>query len=159
MYVYILANRTRVLYVGVTSDLKARVFQHKDHLVRGFTQRYNVDELVYFETYGDPIVAIEREKRIKRMTRAKKVRLIERENSAWLDLSDNLYAEQNQLPWRGSDPSKRRATLRLPFSVSGDRRKSHTPRPPDPYCGPPERQTTFRPDSPRGSTTCARHSR
>ena len=90
MYVYMLANRTRVLYVGVTSDLKARVFQHKSHLVRGFTQHYNVDQLVYFETHSDPITAIEREKRLKRMTRAKKVRLIERENPAWLDLSDNL---------------------------------------------------------------------
>jgi putative endonuclease len=86
MYVYILANRTRVLYVGVTSDLKTRVFQHKRHVVFGFTQRYNVDQLVYFEIYQDPITAIEREKRIKRMTRAKKLRLIERENFAWRDL-------------------------------------------------------------------------
>jgi putative endonuclease len=86
MYVYILANRTRVLYVGVTSDLKTRVFQHKRHVVSGFTQRYNVDQLVYFEIYQDPITAIEREKRIKRMTRAKKLRLIERENFAWRDL-------------------------------------------------------------------------
>jgi putative endonuclease len=86
MYVYILANRTRVLYVGVTSDLKARVFQHKSHAVPGFTKHYNVDQLVYFEIYQDPITAIEREKRIKRMTRAKKVRLIERENSVWRDL-------------------------------------------------------------------------
>jgi putative endonuclease len=86
MYVYILANRTRVLYVGVTSDLKTRVFRHKSHAVSGFTQRYNVDQLVYFEIYQDPITAIEREKRIKRMTRAKKLRLVERENSAWRDL-------------------------------------------------------------------------
>ena len=90
MYVYILANRTKVLYVGVTSDLKTRVFQHKGHLVRGFTQHYNVDQLVYFEIYHDPITAIEREKRLKAMTRAKKVRLIERENSTWQDLSHNL---------------------------------------------------------------------
>jgi putative endonuclease len=86
MYVYILANPTRVLYVGVTSDLKMRVFRHKSHAVPGFTQRYNVDQLVYFEIYQDPITAIEREKRIKRMTRAKKVTLIEFRNAAWRDL-------------------------------------------------------------------------
>jgi putative endonuclease len=83
-------NRTKVLYVGVTSDLKTRVFQHKSHSVRGFTQHYNVDHLVYFETFGDPIIAIEREKRLKGMTRAKKVRLIERENPSWRDLFSEL---------------------------------------------------------------------
>ena len=76
-HVYIVANRTRVLYTGVTSDLRTRVAQHKGHLVAGFTQRYNVDRLVYFEAYGEPMIAIEREKRIKRMNRAKKIALIE----------------------------------------------------------------------------------
>jgi putative endonuclease len=89
-HVYILANRNRVLYVGVTSDLKTRVFQHKRHLVAGFTQRYNVDELVYFEEYREPMIAIEREKRLKRMTRKKKVALVERENAEWRDLSDGF---------------------------------------------------------------------
>ena len=90
LHVYILANRTKVLYVGVTSDLKTRTFQHKLHLVAGFTTRYNLDELVYFEEYGDPMTAIEREKRIKRMTREKKIKLIEGVNPDWRDLADTL---------------------------------------------------------------------
>jgi putative endonuclease len=89
-HVYVLANRTRVLYVGVTSDLRTRVFQHKSHVVPGFTHRYNVDQLMYFEEYGEPMTAIEREKRLKRMTRAKKIALIERENPNWRDLAHTL---------------------------------------------------------------------
>jgi putative endonuclease len=87
---YILANRTRVLYVGVTSGLKIRVYQQKQHVVAGFTQKYNVDQLVYFEEYDEAILAIEREKRLKRMTRAKKIALIESDNPQWFDLYDNL---------------------------------------------------------------------
>jgi putative endonuclease len=86
-HVYILASTTRVLYVGVTSDLKRRVFEHRSHQVAGFTKRYNVDRLVYFEEYGEAITAIEREKRIKLMTRAKKITLIERANADWSDLA------------------------------------------------------------------------
>ena len=86
-HVYILANRTRALYTGVTSDLRARVFEHKSHSVAGFTARYNVDRLVYFEEYGEPVLAIEREKQIKMLNRAKKIALIERENPEWLDLA------------------------------------------------------------------------
>jgi putative endonuclease len=89
-HVYILASRTQVLYIGVTSNLRVRVTEHKNHVVAGFTKRYNVDRLVYFEEYSEAIVAIEREKRIKRMTRAKKVALIERANSEWRDLADGL---------------------------------------------------------------------
>ena len=70
--------------------MKTRVAQHKRHLVAGFTQRYNVDRLVYFEVYGEPMIAIEREKRIKRMNRAKKIALIERDNPGWQDLADSL---------------------------------------------------------------------
>ena len=73
-HVYILASQTKVLYTGVTSNLSVRVTQHKNHVVAGFTKRYNVDRLVYFEEYSEAIVAIEREKRLKRMTRTKKSR-------------------------------------------------------------------------------------
>jgi putative endonuclease len=76
--------------VGVTSNLRLRVTEHKDHFVPGFTQRYSVDRLVYFEEYSEAIAAIEREKRLKRMTRAKKMRLIEKANSEWRDLADAL---------------------------------------------------------------------
>jgi len=89
-HVYILANRTGVLYTGVTSDLNARVFEHKSHSVAGFTARYNVDRLVYFEEYGEPVLAIEREKQIKMLNRAKKIALIERGNPEWQDLAGCL---------------------------------------------------------------------
>ena len=89
-HVYILANRTRALYTGVTSDLKARVFDHKSHTVAGFTARYNVDRLVYFEEYGEPVLAIEREKQIKMLNRAKKIALIEGANPEWQDLACRL---------------------------------------------------------------------
>jgi len=89
-HVYILANRTAVLYTGVTSDLNARVFEHKSHSVAGFTARYNVDRLVYFEEYGEPVLAIEREKQIKMLNRAKKIALIEGANPEWQDLACRL---------------------------------------------------------------------
>ena len=89
-HVYILASQTKVLYTGVTSNLVVRVTEHKDHVVAGFTKRYNVDRLVYFEEYSEAIVAIEREKRLKRMTRTKKIALIERANAEWRDLADAL---------------------------------------------------------------------
>jgi len=89
-HVYILASQTKVLYIGATSNLVVRVTEHKDHVVAGFTKRYNVDRLVYFEEYSEAIVAIEREKRLKRMTRTNKIALIERANSKWRDLANAL---------------------------------------------------------------------
>ncbi len=86
-YVYILAGASRVLYVGVTSDLERRVAEHKAKLIPGFTQRYNVTELVYFEVYGDIRGAIAREKQIKDWRRSKKIALIESQNPKWKDLS------------------------------------------------------------------------
>jgi putative endonuclease len=89
-YVYILASKQRVLYIGVTNNIVARVTQHKDKMLPGFTQRYNVDRLVYMETYQDIREAIAREKQIKGWLRAKKIELIESINPAWLDLSEQL---------------------------------------------------------------------
>ena len=89
-HVYILANKTRVLYVGVTSDLSTRLTQHKGHVVRGFTQRYNVDQLVYVESHETAIASIRREKQIKGLSRAKKLAMIERANPQWRDLSADL---------------------------------------------------------------------
>ena len=86
-YVYILANRSRTLYTGVTSDLTRRLYQHQSGLISGFTSRYAVHRLVYVETATNPRDAIAREKQIKRWTRAKKVALIEAMNPAWADLS------------------------------------------------------------------------
>jgi putative endonuclease len=86
-FVYIIASRSRVLYVGVTNDLQRRVWEHKNHAVAGFTDRYNVTRLVYFEEGASAIDAIAREKQIKGWRRAKKVALIESMNPAWADLS------------------------------------------------------------------------
>ena len=87
-YVYILATRKDgPLYVGMTNDLHRRIFEHKSHAIRGFTWRYNVDRLVYWETFETPDAAIKREKQVKRWRRAWKVALIERENPDWRDLA------------------------------------------------------------------------
>ena len=86
-YVYILAGkRNGTLYIGITSDLKKRVFQHKNNLSEGFTKKYRVHSLVYYEHTGDVISAIEREKQLKKWRRDWKLDLIEKENPDWKDL-------------------------------------------------------------------------
>jgi putative endonuclease len=90
-YVYLLTNKyNTVLYTGVTSDLKKRVWQHKEKLVEGFTKKYNVDKLVYYEVFADIRDAIAREKQIKAGSRQKKVDLIQVMNPQWRDLYDEL---------------------------------------------------------------------
>ena len=86
-WVYIMASASRVLYIGVTNDLERRVFQHREKLVPGFTARYNVRELVYFEVFGDVRAAIAREKELKGWLRKRKIALIESLNPHWKDLS------------------------------------------------------------------------
>jgi putative endonuclease len=85
--VYIMASRSRVLYVGVTNDLARRVNEHKQGSVPGFTTKYRVTRLVYVEEFADIRDAIAREKEIKGWVRSRKVRLIENRNSTWEDLS------------------------------------------------------------------------
>jgi putative endonuclease len=86
-YVYIMTNKNNtVLYTGVTNDLNRRVYEHKYKLLEGFTKRYNIDELVFYEVYDDINNAIAREKQMKSGTRAKKIKLIEEMNSGWKDL-------------------------------------------------------------------------
>jgi putative endonuclease len=90
-YVYILASRRNgTLYVGVTNDLLRRVYEHKNNLVAGFTRRYGVHLLVYFESTSDVTSAIQREKQIKKWNRAWKFELIERVNPDWKDLYGGL---------------------------------------------------------------------
>ena len=86
-YVYIMTNRSGTLYIGVTNDLMRRVHEHKNKLIPGFTAKYNVTKLVYFETTTDVRTAIAREKQIKGWLRAKKIALIESVNPNWDDLS------------------------------------------------------------------------
>ena len=90
-YVYILANNTNVaLYLGVTSDLKKRVYQHNQPVVRGFAERYGIGKLVYYEVLEDAENAILREKRLKGSSRARKNRLVESLNPEWRDLYDEI---------------------------------------------------------------------
>ena len=79
------------LYTGVTNDLKRRVFEHKEHLVKGFTNRYNLEKLVYLEVTNDINAAILREKQIKNGSRRKKIELVESINPEWKDLSEDLF--------------------------------------------------------------------
>jgi len=85
--VYIVASPSRVIYVGVTNDLERRIGEHRDKAIAGFTARYNVTRLVYFEQYDRATAAIAREKQFKRWTRAKKIALIEKNNPTWRDLT------------------------------------------------------------------------
>jgi putative endonuclease len=86
-YVYILANHSdKVMYVGVTSDLAKRVYEHKEKMVDGFTKKYNIDKLVYYEVFDDIECAIEREKQIKAGSRKKKIELIRSMNPSFKDL-------------------------------------------------------------------------
>lgn len=90
-YVYILASKKYgTLYIGVTSDLIRRVYEHKTKVVPGFTKRYGVDKLVLFETFDDPTSAIAREKELKKWRRDWKTRLIDEQNPNWDDLYNGI---------------------------------------------------------------------
>jgi putative endonuclease len=90
-YVYIMTNKTnKVLYTGVTGDLKKRIYEHKGKLAAGFTKRYSLSKLVYFEIFEDVQNAIAREKQIKNGSRQKKIDLVNSVNNKWRDLYDDL---------------------------------------------------------------------
>ncbi|MFA5032605.1 MAG: GIY-YIG nuclease family protein [bacterium] len=86
-YVYIMTNKSKTLYTGITNDIERRVSEHKSKLIRGFTKRYNITKLVYYESTNDVRIAIEREKQIKGWLRIKKIALIKSVNPEWKDLS------------------------------------------------------------------------
>ena len=90
-FVYMLASRRNgTLYIGVSNDVMRRTWEHKNDLIEGFTKKYGVHILVWFETYDDVNVAIAREKRLKKWNRAWKIKLIEKHNSGWNDIYDRL---------------------------------------------------------------------
>ena len=91
-YVYIMTNRSRTLYIGVTSDLERRVHQHKQKEIAGFTKRYNMTQLAYYEEIPSIRDAIAREKQLKGWLRSRKIALIESMNPQWRDLSEEWYA-------------------------------------------------------------------
>ena len=95
-YVYILSNKRGALYTGVTNDLERRVYQHKNKLVEGFTKRYNITGIVYFESTNDVTAAIAREKQIKGLRRNKKVELIKAMNPRWEDLSEAWFTAEKK---------------------------------------------------------------
>ncbi len=90
-YVYIMASRSRTLYIGVANDLVRRVYQHKQHQGAEFTTRYNITRLVYYEFTQDVRSAIAREKQLKGWLRTRKLTLVETMNPAWEDLSTGWY--------------------------------------------------------------------
>ena len=90
-YVYIMTNKINtVLYTGITSNLKKRIWEHKEKTIKGFTKKYNIDKLVYWEIFNDPENAILREKQIKAGSRSKKIELIKGINPEWKDLYNTL---------------------------------------------------------------------
>jgi putative endonuclease len=101
-YVYILASRSRVLYTGITNDLQRRMYEHTQGRIPGFTARYAVTRLVYFESTPDVRAAIAREKAIKSWTRERRLRLIESVNVEWADLAAGWFPEISR-----QDPSLR----------------------------------------------------
>ena len=106
--VYIMGSLSGTLYIGVSGNLHKRVFQHKFHQLEGFTVRYDVDRLLYWESYDDVYQAIGREKQLKGWKRAKKIALIESVNPHWLDLAKDWY------PWmKEGAPGRDASTLRI----------------------------------------------
>jgi putative endonuclease len=97
-FVYVMASRSRTLYIGMTSDLPRRVVEHKQKIMVGFTAKYRIDRLVYVEETADVHAAIAREKQLKGWTRPRKMALIETANPAWDDLASG---------WGSADPSLR----------------------------------------------------
>ncbi len=91
-WIYMLASQKNgTLYIGVTSDLIRRVYEHRNHLLEGFTKEYDVSRLVYYEEYDDIGLALTREKQLKKWNRAWKLKLIESNNPSWKDLYEDLY--------------------------------------------------------------------
>jgi putative endonuclease len=86
-FVYILSNRSRTLYIGVTNDLARRLWEHKQEAVPGFASKYHISQLVYFEEAAHPQVAIAREKQLKSLRREKKVKLVSSSDPTWRDLA------------------------------------------------------------------------
>ena len=90
-YVYIMTNNSKTLYTGMTNNLLRRVYEHKNKLIDGFTKKYSITQLVFFDETSDVNEAIILEKKIKGWTRSKKIALIESQNPNWLDLSHDWY--------------------------------------------------------------------
>ncbi|MBP7859719.1 GIY-YIG nuclease family protein [Patescibacteria group bacterium] len=90
-FIYILTNKNNtVLYTGITSNLQKRIWEHKNKIVEGFSKKYNLTKLIYYETFDNPTNAIDREKQLKAGNRKKKIELIEKNNKEWEDLYNSI---------------------------------------------------------------------
>jgi putative endonuclease len=104
-FAYIVASKSRVMYIGMTNSLDRRVFEHKHGLIDGFSKQYRCHRLVYYESFDDVRKAIDREKQLKRWNRTKKIWLIERMNPTWEELAEDQqhrYTPEKQVPPRAS---------------------------------------------------------
>lgn len=104
-YVYLMANRSHTVYTGVTNDVERRVYEHKTKAIDGFTAKYNITRLVYYEVYADARHAIAREKQIKGWTRAKKVALVQSQNRYWCDLAADWFPAPAGHGGESADPA------------------------------------------------------
>ena len=102
--VYIVASKSRVLYIGMTNNLERRVYEHQNDLIEGFSKTYRCHRLVCYESFDDVRKAIDREKQLKRWSRAKKVWLIERHNSTWEDLAAGWFVKHRYQPGKQVPP-------------------------------------------------------
>ncbi|MFZ0761312.1 MAG: GIY-YIG nuclease family protein [Candidatus Sulfotelmatobacter sp.] len=104
--VYIMASKSRALYIGLTNDLGRRTYEHKNDLTEGFSKKYRCHRLVYYESFDDVNKAIDREKQLKRWNRTKKIWLIERRNPTWEDLAAEWFTRHTYQPEK-TGPSTR----------------------------------------------------
>jgi putative endonuclease len=102
--VYIVASKSRAIYIGMTDNLDRRIYEHKNGLVDGFSKKYRCHRLVYFESFDDVLKAIDREKQLKRWNRAKKLCLIKRQNPTWEDLAAELFTKHLYQPHKQVPP-------------------------------------------------------
>jgi putative endonuclease len=91
MFIFLTSRKKGALYIGITNSLLRRIWEHKNHLIEGFTKKYSVDKLVWFDYTNDICKAIKKEKQLKKWKRNWKIRLIEENNPCWKDLSKTLY--------------------------------------------------------------------
>jgi len=125
-FVYILASLRGTLYTGMTDDLRKRIMQHKDGLFDGFTRKYEVDRLMYFESFSDPKAAAQREQQIKGYRREKKIALFRESNPQWRDLTPEIFQTLLRSPERPRPfPQSRTATAKASLPP-GERQSDHS---------------------------------
>jgi putative endonuclease len=120
-FLYIIGSLSGTLYVGMTSRLETRIRQHKKHVTEGFASKYEVDRLLYWESYDDVRKAIDREKQLKGWRRAKKIQLIESLNPHWVDLSRSWYERSEEHSGRDASTSPARPRAAEPNFAQHDK--------------------------------------